>query len=73
MRTELWNAFQKLYATGILVYFAAAGVLALSITDFPDWLSFMGRHAVYSFAWPVAAAVQINSWRGSGGAQMWVR
>jgi hypothetical protein len=73
MRTELWNTFRKIYAAGIVVYFAAAGALAVSITDFSEWVSFMGRHAVYAFAWPVAAAVQINSWRGSAAAHRWLR
>ena len=27
MRAEIWKAVQKLYAVGILVYFAAAGIL----------------------------------------------
>jgi hypothetical protein len=65
MRTEVWKAVRRLYAAGILVYFAAAGVLAISIADFSDWASFM-CHTVYAFAWPVAAAAQINSWRRSG-------
>ena len=39
---------RKLYAVGILVYFAAGGILAISISDFSDWASFMGRHAVYA-------------------------
>src|SRR5438105_2389508 len=55
MRAEIWEAVQKLYAVGILVYFAAAGIVGVSISDFSDWASFMGRHAVYAFAWPVAA------------------
>ena len=73
MHTEPWNTLRKLYAAGILVYFAAAGALAMSITDFSEWVSFMGRHAAYAFAWPVAAAVQISSWQGAGGAQTWMR
>ena len=65
MRADLWRAIQKLYVVGILVYFAMAGILAMWIDDFSEWNSYMGRHAVYAFAWPVAAAVQINSsgWR----------
>ena len=62
MRAKLWEAVQKLYAVGILVYFAWAGILALSITDFSQWASFMGHHAVYAFAWPIATAAQIKSW-----------
>jgi hypothetical protein len=57
---------RKLYAAGILVYFAAASILAISIADFSDWASFMGRHAIYAFGWPAAVAAQINSWRQSG-------
>jgi hypothetical protein len=66
MRAEVWKAVRRLYAAGILVYFAAASILAISIADFSDWASFMGRHAIYAFAWPLAAAAQINSWRRSG-------
>src|SRR5436305_7848535 len=61
MRAEISKAVQKLYAVGILVYFAAAGIGGVSISDFSDWASFMGRHAVYAFAWPVAAGAEINS------------
>src|SRR5438477_8094353 len=68
MRAEIWKAVQKLYAVGILVYFAAAGIVGVSISDFSDWASFMGRHAVYAFAWPVAAGAEIDSWRGPSGA-----
>ena len=45
MRIEILKAVQKLYAVGILVYFAAAGIGGISISDFSDWASFMGRHA----------------------------
>ena len=58
---------RKLYAVGILVYFAAGGILAISISDFTDWASFMGRHAVYAVAWPAAAVAEINSWREPSG------
>ena len=61
MRAKIWKAVQKLYAVGILVYFAAAGIGGVSISDFSDWASFMGRHAVYAFAWPVAAGAEIDS------------
>src|SRR5437588_11595796 len=67
MRAEIWKTVQKLYAAGILVYFAAAGIGGVSISDFSDWASFMGRHAVYAFAWPVVAGAEIDSWRGPGG------
>ena len=73
VHVDFWNTIRKLYAVGILVYFGAAGVLALSMSDFSGWMSFMGRHALYALAWPVAAAAQINSWRGEGGAQQWMR
>jgi hypothetical protein len=69
MRAELWKSVQKLYAVGILVYFAGAGILALSISDFSQWASFMGRHAVYAFAWPIAAAAQIKSWLEPSGLE----
>jgi hypothetical protein len=62
MRAEFWRSVQKLYVVGILVYFAWAGILAFSITDFSQWASFMGRHAVYAVAWSIATAVQIKSW-----------
>src|SRR2546423_15421096 len=65
MRAEIWKGVQKLYAVGILVYFAAAGIGGVSISDFSDWASFMGRHAVYAFAWPVAAGGPDGSWRGA--------
>jgi len=67
MRAEFWKAVRKLYAVGILVYFAAGGILAISISDFADWASFMGRHAVYAVAWPAAAVAEINSWREQSG------
>ena len=35
MRAEIWKAVQKLYAVGILVYFAAAGIVALLIASEP--------------------------------------
>src|SRR5256885_9934191 len=68
MRAEILKAVQKLYAVGILVYFAAAGIGGVSISDFSDWASFMGRHAVYAFAWPVAAGGAIVLWWGPPGA-----
>src|SRR5437868_15477075 len=64
MRAEIWKAVQKLYAVGILVYFAAAGIGGVSIFDFSDWASFMGRHAGYAFAWPVAAGAEVGFWPG---------
>src|SRR6266576_910072 len=70
---EIWKAVQKLYAVGILVYFAAAGIGGVSISDFSDWASYMGRHAVYAFAWPVAAGAEIDSWRGPSGLPRWPR
>ena len=73
MRAEIWKAVQKLYAVGILVHFAAAGIVGVSISDFSDWASFMGRHAVYAFAWPVAAGAEIDSWRGPSGLPRWLR
>ena len=73
MRADFWSTIRKMYAVGILVYFAATCVLALPISDFSDWMSFMGRHAMYALAWPVAAASQINAWRGQGGLQHWLR
>ena len=73
MRAEIWKAVQKLYAVGILVYFAAAGILGVSISDFSDWASYMGRHAVYAFAWPITAGAEINSWRGPSGLPRWLR
>ena len=60
MRAEIWKAVRKLYAV-ILVYFAAGGILAVSISDFSDWASFMGRHAVYAVAWPATAVAESNS------------
>ena len=73
VRADFWNTIRKLYAAGILIYFGAAGVLALSISDFSGWMSFMGRHALYALAWPVAAAAEINLWRGQGGPYQWLR
>src|SRR5204862_8223458 len=73
MRAEIWKAVQKLYAVGILVYFAAAGIGGVSISDFSDWSSFMGRHAVDAFAWPVAAGAEIASWRSPSGPPWWLR
>jgi len=43
MHAEIWKAVQKLYAVGILAYFAAAGIGGVSISDFSAWASFMGR------------------------------
>jgi hypothetical protein len=63
---EVWKTVRKLYAAGILVYFGASGVLAIPITDFSDWASFMGRQAAYAFAWPAAAVAQVRSWHRSG-------
>ena len=73
MRAEIWKAVQKLYAVGILVYFAAAGILGVSISDFTDWASFMGRHDVCAFAWRITAGAEINSWRGPSGLPRWLR
>lgn len=67
MRAEIWKAVRNLYAAGILVYFGAAGILAVSMPDFSEWVSFMGRHAVYAVAWPAAAVAEINSWREPSG------
>jgi hypothetical protein len=63
LRTEIWKAVRHLYAAGILVYFGTAGILAVSMPDFSEWVSFMGRHAAYAVAWPAAAVAEINSWR----------
>ena len=72
MHADFWNMIRKLYAVGILVYFGAAGVLALSISDFSGWMSFMGRHALYALACPLGAAAQINSWRRQSGTHQWL-
>ena len=66
MSAEIWKTVRKLYAAGILVYFAASSVLAISITDFSDWAAFTGRHAAYAFVWPAAAVAQIHLWCRSG-------
>ena len=63
MPTGFWKTGGKLYMAGIVAYFAAAGVQALLLPSFPDWLSFMSRNARDAFAWPVVAPIEINSWR----------
>jgi len=71
VHADFWTMIRKVYAAGILIYFATAGVLALSISDFSGWLSFMGRHALYALAWPTATVAEINAWRGQGRLQQW--
>ena len=66
MRAKFWKTVRKLYTLGILVYFAVAGIRAVSIPDFSDWVSYMGFHAIYAFAWPIALPIDIISWRPSG-------
>jgi len=73
MHAEIWKAVQKLYAVGILAYFAAAGIGGVSISDFSAWASFMGRHAFYAFAWPVVVGAEIDSWRGPSALRRWLR
>jgi len=48
-----------------LLYFAVAGVQAISILDFSVWLSYMGQHAVYALAWPIVVQIEINSERAA--------
>ena len=54
MRAKIWKGLKKIYALGILVYFAGSGVRALQIPDFSDWLYYMCAHALYAFVWPIA-------------------
>ena len=63
MFPEFWKTGRTLYKLGILVYFAAAGIRAVPLPSISDWLSFMGRHTVYAFAWPIIAPIEINSLR----------
>jgi hypothetical protein len=63
MLAELRKAFGKVYRFGILAYFAVSGVQAVSIPYFPDWLSYMGHHAVYALAWPIVVPIEIDSER----------
>ena len=65
-RAKIWSTARKVYVLGILVYFAVAGVRALTIPLFSDWLFFMGSHAIYAVVWPIAWPVAIFS-RGSTG------
>jgi len=62
---ELRKAVGKIYRVGILVYFAAAGVQAISMPNFPDWLSYMGHNAVYALAWPIVVPIEIDSERAA--------
>ena len=66
MRAKIWSTARKVYVLGILVYFAVAGVRALTIPLFSEWLSFMAFHAMYALVWPIAWPVAIIS-RGSAG------
>jgi hypothetical protein len=65
MFAELLKAVGKIYRVGILLYFAVAGVQAISILDFSVWLSHMGQHAVYALAWPIVVPIEINSERAA--------
>jgi hypothetical protein len=67
---EFWKTVGKLYAVVILVYFAAAGIRALSIDDFSDWASYMGSHAIYAVAWPIALPIDIISSRPDSPARL---
>ena len=69
---ELRKAIGKVYRLGLLAYFAAAGVQAISIPYFSDWLSYMSHHAVYALAWPIVVPIEINSERGPSSPQQWI-
>ena len=69
---ELRKAVGKVYRLGILAYFASAGVQAISIPYFSDWLSYMGNHAVYALAWPIVVPIEINLERAPGSPQEWI-
>ena len=69
---ELRKAVGKVYRLGILAYFAAVGVQAISIPYFSDWLSYMGHPAVYALAWPIVVPIEINSERGPSSPQQWI-
>jgi len=69
---ELRKAVGQVYRLGILAYFAAAGVQAISIPYFSDWLSYMSHHAVYALAWPIVVPIEINSERGPSSPQEWI-
>jgi hypothetical protein len=49
----MWKGLKKIYALGILVYFAGSGVRALQIPVLSDWLYYMCFHALYAFVWPI--------------------
>ena len=49
MRAKIWKGLKKIYALGILVYFAGSGVRALQIPALSDWLYYMCFHALYAF------------------------
>ena len=72
-RAGFRKAVGKLYVLGILAYFAAAGIQAIAIPYFSDWLPYMGRHAVYAFAWPIVMPIEINSGRGPSSPRRWSR
>jgi hypothetical protein len=59
MRAKIWKGIRKIYAFGILVYFAGSGVRAVRIPSLSDWLYYMGFHALYAFVWPIAIMVAV--------------
>jgi len=72
LRSQFRKAVGKVYALGILAYFAAAGVQSIFIPAFSDWLSYISRHAVYAFAWPIIVPIEISSERGPSSPQQWI-
>jgi hypothetical protein len=69
---DLRKAVWQVYRLGILSYFAAAGVQAISIPYFSDWLSYMSHHALYALAWPIVVPIEINSERTPSSPQEWI-
>ena len=66
MRAKIWKTVEKIYVFGILVYFAAAGIRALTMPSFSDWARYMSSHAIYACAWPIALPIEMVLWRPSG-------
>jgi len=69
---ELRKAVGKVYRLGILAYFAAAGIQAIPIPYFSDWVSYMSHHAAYALAWPIVVPIEINSERGPSSPHEWI-
>lgn len=73
VRAWFRTAVGKIYALGILAYFGAAGIQAISIPYLSEWLPYMGRHAAYALAWPIVVPIEIRSGRGPSSPRQWLR